>query len=279
MPSLVSIVVTYIALRLTQREALRKETIESTAAKPYLGHGGRLAAGGIGAIGVVLIGASALDVQLGLPTFLCGVVTTASVLALSRQSPLPLLKQISWGVLPLVAGLFVMVEGLIRTGLIARLSKALHDASMQSPDMAAWAVGLATAVADNAANNLPVGLVAGSVVANDHLPGSVVGSILIGVDLGPNLSITGSLATILWLAALRREGIKVSALSFFGLGLLVTRPVAAGRSTGTSASPASYCIDRSARVRYISSMRASCCRPRAACKSIMLYLKPAITTS
>jgi arsenical pump membrane protein len=34
-------------------------------------------------------------------------------------------------------------------------------------------------------------------------------AILIGVELGPNLSVTGSLATILWLAALRREGLSV----------------------------------------------------------------------
>ncbi|WP_408518544.1 ArsB/NhaD family transporter [Paraburkholderia madseniana] len=40
---------------------------------------------------------------------------------------------------------------------------------------------------------------------------------MIGVDLGPNLSVTGSLATILWLNALRRDGIEVSALSFLKL--------------------------------------------------------------
>jgi arsenical pump membrane protein len=81
-----------------------------------------------------------------------------------------------------------------------------------------------TALADNIANNLPVGLIAGSVVVNDHLPASVIGAMLIGVDLGPNLSVTGSLATILWLVALRREGIEVNALRFLGLGLLVMPP-------------------------------------------------------
>ena len=47
---------------------------------------------------------------------------------------------------------------------------------------------------------------------------------LIGVDLGPNLSVTGSLATILWLIALRREGEHVGALQFLKLGLVVMPP-------------------------------------------------------
>jgi arsenical pump membrane protein len=47
---------------------------------------------------------------------------------------------------------------------------------------------------------------------------------LIGVDLGPNLSITGSLATILWLVALRREKIDVTAWRFLQIGALVTPP-------------------------------------------------------
>jgi|SRR5579864_1153124 len=44
------------------------------------------------------------------------------------------------------------------------------------------------------------------------------------VDLGPNLSVTGSLATILWLTALRREGIAVRALDFLKLGIAVMLP-------------------------------------------------------
>jgi arsenical pump membrane protein len=50
-------------------------------------------------------------------------------------------------------------------------------------------------------NNLPVGLIAGSAATAANRPHQVTGTPLIGVDLGPNLSITGSLATILWLVA------------------------------------------------------------------------------
>jgi arsenical pump membrane protein len=224
LPSLASVVVTYIVLRLTQHRALNEEKIEINVPKPTLNREGKFTAIGIGAIGIVLLCASALDVQLGLPTFICGAVTAAAVLLVSRQSPWPVLTEISWSVLPLVAGLFVMVEALIQTGAVAHLSEMLHAAVARSVAKTAWSVGIVTAVADNIANNLPVGLVAGSVAANDHLPTPIVRAMLIGVDLGPNLSVTGSLATILWLVALRREALNVSAWRFLRLGLLVTPP-------------------------------------------------------
>ena len=224
LPSLASIVATYAVLRFTQHRALSEETLEASVSTPHLSRGGKLAAIGIAAIGIVLLTASALDVQLGLPTFVCGLVTAATVLLLSRQSAWPVVRGISWSVIPLVAGLFVMVEALARTGVIGQLSAALHDAVARSPSGTAWAVGLITAVADNIANNLPVGLIAGSVAANDHLPARVVSAMLIGVDLGPNFSVTGSLATILWLVALRRQKIAVTAWRFLRLGALVTPP-------------------------------------------------------
>jgi len=224
LPSIASIVATYTVLRFALRKDLGEEHLERNVPRPKLSHEGKLTAWGIAAIAVVLIGAAALDVPLGLPTFLCGAVTATLVLVLSRQSPLPLLKDIAWGVLPLVAGLFVMVEALIRTGVIARLSALLHEAVAQSATKAVWIVGIVIAIADNIANNLPVGLVAGSVAGSDHLPRAVTGAILIGVDLGPNLSVTGSLATILWLVALRREAIEVSAWRFLKIGWLVMFP-------------------------------------------------------
>ena len=224
LPSLASIAVTFVVLRFTQRSPLKQEDLEPSVAKPRLSRSGMLTAYGIGAVGIVLLTASALDVQLGLPTFVCGTLTAAGVLLLNRESPWPLMKGVSWSVLPLVAGLFVMVEALVRTGAIGHLSELLRGAVAQSVGGAAWRVGIATTVADNVANNLPVGLVAGSVVASDHLPPPVIGAMLIGVDLGPNLSVTGSLATVLWLVALRREMIEVSAWRFLKLGLMVTPP-------------------------------------------------------
>jgi hypothetical protein len=71
---------------------------------------------------------------------------------------------------------------------------------------------------------LPAGLIAGSVLAADHVPAQVTDAALIGVDLGPNLSIAGSLATTLWLVTLRRGRLDVTTATFLRLGLLVMPP-------------------------------------------------------
>ena len=126
--------------------------------------------------------------------------------------------------LPLVGGLFVLVAGLEHTGVIATLVDTLRTAVLRSSTETAWQTGLLVALATNLINNLPAGLIAASTVAGAHPPSVVAGALLIGVDLGPNLSVTESLATILWLVALRREKLDVGAVEFLRLGVVVMVP-------------------------------------------------------
>jgi arsenical pump membrane protein len=104
------------------------------------------------------------------------------------------------------------------------LAEQLTAGAQAAPDSTAAAAGAIVALVSNLVNNLPSGLVAGSAVQAAHVPDTVSGAILIGVDLGPNLSVTGSLATILWLAALRRENYYIGAWQFLKLGAVVMIP-------------------------------------------------------
>ena len=97
----------------------------------------------------------------------------------------------------------------------------------RSPTSAAASAGGLLAWASNLTNNLPAGLVASTTVAAAHPPRKVVDALLIGVDLGPNLSVTGSLTTLLWLAAIRREGEDVGFWRFLRVGALTTPPALA----------------------------------------------------
>jgi arsenical pump membrane protein len=221
--SLASIFVTYVVLRFTQRNALTSG-IESEVELPALRAGGRLVASGIGFTAILLLLASGLEWRLGLPTFLAGVVTAIVILVRERTAPWPVIKEISWSVLPLVAGLFVLVQGVEGTGLLVPLGRYIAARAAEAPGSTALVAGGITAFVCNLVNNLPLGLIAGTLANGSHLAAPVTGAMLIGVDLGPNLSVTGSLATILWLVALRREGQEITAWRFLALGILVMPP-------------------------------------------------------
>ncbi|MEN0074165.1 MAG: arsenic transporter [Paracraurococcus sp.] len=223
LPSALAIGATYLALRWTQRHRLR-ESVASDIPLPHLSGGGHLAAAGIAATAAVLLAASALDLRLGLPTFLAGLATTLLVLLRARRGLRAVVAGISWGVLPLVAGLFVLVEALEKTGVTDALAALLRELVRTQPGLAPWIAGGLLALGSNLVNNLPAGLVAGRVVELAAVPEPVRAALLIGVDLGPNLSVTGSLATLLWLVALRRDGQAVGAWTFLRLGLVVMPP-------------------------------------------------------
>jgi len=239
LPSVLSIVATYVVLRWTQRKRLQGR-VSSEVEAPALSGGGKLAAWGIVATAVVLLALSAFDLQLGLPTFLAGLGTAVLVLLRSRCGPMTVARNISWGVLPLVAGLFVLVEALGKTGVTNDLAGLLQGLVQRSATLVAWVSAVVLAMGCNLVNNLPAGLVAGRVVEIAHVPEHVRAAVLVGVDLGPNLSVTGSLATILWLTSLRREGLRVRAWTFLKLGALVMPPALLLAVAGALLSSAVY---------------------------------------
>jgi len=224
LPSFLSIAATYALLRFVNRSHLRN-ACASVVEETRLGSGGKAAFIGIVLTAGLLLTVSACDQPLGLPTVLAGVATALGVSALARQSPLAVARGISWGVLPLVAGLFILVAAVDRAGFIAYLAELLRDAVRQDNAIASLWSGTILAFSSNIMNNLPAGLIASEAVAQAHAPRLVVDNLLIGVDLGPNLSVTGSLATILWLQVIRREGENVSFLQFLQVGVVIM-PVA-----------------------------------------------------
>ncbi len=223
LPSLVAIGATYLVLWFVEGRRLG-DTCEAEVDQPELSPGGRTALGGIVLTAIVLTTVSALDVPLGLPTLVMGMLTTGAALWRSRDAPWPLLKEISWAVLPLVAGLFVLVEAVNATGLAAYLAGLVKAGAASSVAWTGAVAGGGLAVVSNLMNNLPAGLIASTAITQAQPPKPVIDALLIGVDLGPNLSITGSLATILWLTAIRREGEAVGFWQFLKVGVVVMPP-------------------------------------------------------
>ncbi|WP_313699156.1 arsenic transporter [Achromobacter sp.] len=220
LPSALAIGSTYVTLRLVFRDDLR-QPLKPSPPLPPMTWPLRMAALGVAITAGTLLITSALGHRLGLPTLIAGCVSAALVLAVTRSGPLRLIKGVAWGVLPLVAGLFVLVEGMAASGVLQDLADLMRGLSA---DAALWAGGVGAALSGNVINNLPAGLMAGTLARMADLSSTANAALLIGIDLGPNLSVSGSLATLLWLLAVRREGMHISALSFLRLGIVVMPP-------------------------------------------------------
>ena len=223
LPSIVSIVVTYLLLRWRMRRALAGQ-VDGVPERRTLPRSAGVALAGIVLTALALIAASYFDVRLGWPAAIGGTLTAVAVLVIERASPWPVIRHVSWSVIPLVAGLFVLVRAIEGTGLIDSVTRELIALVQHSEALAAAVAGGSIAIASNLMNNLPVGLIAASVLTHAQPPLAVTDAALIGVDLGPNLSITGSLATILWLLAIRRDGEHVDFWRFLKVGALVMPP-------------------------------------------------------
>ena len=224
MPSVLSIAATYVVMRLHFRKDLQGQIGETPEAEP-LKPAGKMVLGGIGLMIAVLLTASSFNKDLGLPACLAALVVTAAVSIRAKTNPLGLAKEISWSTLALVAGLFVMVDAVESIGALKFTQQAIRWAQTLAPALGTMVVGFVVGIGNNLVNNLPLGLVAGGTVQAAYVQGLIAHAVLIGVDLGPNLSITGSLATILWLLALRKEKLEVSFWDFLKIGAMAM-PVA-----------------------------------------------------
>jgi arsenical pump membrane protein len=231
-PSLLSILVTFLVMRVLFRDELCK-SIELEVEDTKLSGNGKLVLAGLALMIAVLLTASAIKKDLGLPTCLAALAITAVVSIKARRNPISLAREISWATLLLVAGLFVMVDAVESQGALNLTQQWLAWASSLGHSVGVMVVGFAVGIANNLVNNLPWGLIAGGTIQAAHTKGLMANAVLIGVDLGPNLSVTGSLATILWLLALRKdsggdtagENLDVSFWKFLKIGAVVM-PVA-----------------------------------------------------
>jgi arsenical pump membrane protein len=148
----------------------------------------------------------------------------ATLLAATRdvRAPLAMVRGVAWPVVVLTAGLFVLVEALDVAGA-GTLPRALFAwAGHAAEPPAKLGIAAASALASNVVNNLPVGLDLGKYVGSAHPPAHLSAAALVGVNVGPNFTVNGSLATVLWLAILRRNGIAMHPLRFAAIGLATT---------------------------------------------------------
>jgi arsenical pump membrane protein len=141
-------------------------------------------------------------------------------LAERTTTPLVLARAVEPGFLVFVLGLGVIVASASDHGLGSAVRDLLPTGA-SLPDL--LAIAALSALFANLVNNLPATLMLLPVaVAGGH--GAVL-AMLVGVNVGPNLTYVGSLATLLWRRVLRAEDSEADLGVFVRLGALTVPPV------------------------------------------------------
>lgn len=169
-----------------------------------------------GLAAVLLAYLIALEVRLpiGPVAVLGGAVLTSALLVRRRLHPRTFASEIEWGIFPFFGGLVVVVAGASRAGLVDAAAATIGELGAHEP-AGPLIVGIAAALAANAMNNLPAAVLARAGLAQlGPSDPSLTAALLIGIDVGPNFTTLGSLATLMWLLVLRRRGIQLGAMDY-----------------------------------------------------------------
>jgi Na+/H+ antiporter NhaD/arsenite permease-like protein len=157
----------------------------------------------------------------------------ALLMVLARRDTHEVLKLVDWHLLVFFAALFVVVEGLNRTGLPDQIYHPVRGVFGISAASQAWNLAWFSALGSNIFSNVPFVLVAGKWLPNFAEPELMWKVMALATTLAGNLTILGSVANIIVVESARgqaevgfwdyaRFGIPVTLLTTLaGMGLLL----------------------------------------------------------
>ncbi|MER6960021.1 SLC13 family permease [Streptomyces sp. NPDC000618] len=169
-------------------------------------------------VGCTLAGfvvASAVGIEPAWAAFAGALVMAGRALVRRRVTPVAVVRAAAPGFLAFVLALGIVVRAVVDNGLADALRHVLPDGSGL---LTLLGVAALAAVLANLINNLPAVLVLVPLAAPAG-SGAVL-AVLLGVNIGPNLTYAGSLATLLWRRVVQERAERVEVGEFTRLGLL-----------------------------------------------------------
>ncbi|MBA3417347.1 MAG: ArsB/NhaD family transporter [Geodermatophilaceae bacterium] len=165
---------------------------------------------------------SALDTEVSVVALL----GAGLLVAIAGLSPKEYLGEVEWPTLVFFAGLFIMVGGLIKVGVIGSLSELITEATGGNVLLAAMLLLVVSGVLSGIVDNIPYVATMAPLVADlaedAGNPGNVLWwALALGADLGGNATIVGASANVVVLGIAERNGYHISFLEFFKYGGVV----------------------------------------------------------
>jgi arsenical pump membrane protein len=125
-----------------------------------------------------------------------------------------------------VTSLFIVVEGLVVSGATAAIGNGIGSIIGQNSVLATFFISFVSAGLCNVVNNIPMTAmmvpVTAGIAQTSDMNLAMAYSLVIGSNLGANITITGALAGILWIETAKAEKWSTGISDFIKTGLTVT---------------------------------------------------------
>ncbi|MGI8856324.1 MAG: SLC13 family permease, partial [Thermomicrobiales bacterium] len=181
--------------------------------------GYRTAAVGLTAVLLALLACGLAGIPLAVPALGVGAIMALASCTRRQSSLADLRDSVTWSLFPFVIAMFVVIRA-VEHGWLARIGSIPTGTGFGT----LFAVAAGTGIGANIVNNIPMAVAMISVLraTGQHVPEHLAYATLIGTNIGPSIITVGSLATMLWLAIVRKRGVAVSATSYMKVGAIVT---------------------------------------------------------
>jgi Na+/H+ antiporter NhaD/arsenite permease-like protein len=154
----------------------------------------------------------------GVPPAMAAAVGAAVLLITRTVEPRKVYDEIDWGLLVFFVGLFIIVGGAERAGIVSEVLRPVQAWNLQRlPVFVA-----VTAILSNVVSNVPAVMLLKSFVPGLANPHTGWLALAMASTLAGNLTITGSVANIIVVEGARAEGVHVGFREYLRLGVPLT---------------------------------------------------------
>jgi len=176
------------------------------------------------ALGYILV--SIYGLPLAYPAVGGAILLLACGFGFRRLKVTTVTSGISWYLFLFIFALTLLIKGLENAGVTRALADGLSELASHGTLAALGSLTIGTALGSNLVNNWSMMMISVSslngLAASSTLDKILVYGTIIGADIGPNLTILGSLSSMLWLVLLRQRGLEIRPLDYLKLGIVVT---------------------------------------------------------
>jgi len=136
-----------------------------------------------------------------------------------------IIGKMPWEIVPFLLGFFIMVQAFSVAGITPAITNLLYSSTNGGLFSTVFGIGVLSTLSANLLNNIPMTVLFSDIISDyggETNQLAAVFSLILGSNIGANLTPIGALAGIMWMKMVNHKENRISFRKFFSYGLKVT---------------------------------------------------------